>query len=134
MKFVLLSESYKTTDHEETIDKEPVHKQPMQQQKEQLQDEFKSAVRCGEGRLGDKHFFYRYFLRVHYVPYQEIVHAYLREESGESGEFLLKEFYLMLVFGNGQTGKLRFEREKNAREVISYLEGHYPDIKIGFYK
>lgn len=99
-----------------------------------LKEEFKRSLRCGEGRLGNSHFFYRYFLRIRYVSYQEIIHAYLREESGESGEFLLKEFYLMLVFRNGQKEKLRFEREKNAREVLSYLEEHYPDIKIGFYK
>ena len=119
MKFVLLSKS-STEQSKEAL--------------KELQEEFKCALRCGEGRLGNCHFFYRYFLRIHYVPYQEIVHADMREESGESGEFLLKEFYLMLVFGNGQTGKLRFEREKNAREVISYLEEHYPDIRIGFYK
>lgn len=119
MKFVLLSKSSKGQSKEEQVN---------------LQKEFKCALRCGEGRLGSRHFFYRYFLRIRYIPYQEIVHAYLREESGESGEFLLKEFYLMLVFGNGQTEKLRFEREKNAREVLSYLEEHYPDIRIGFYK
>ena len=101
---------------------------------EQLKKEFEQAVRCGEGRLGSGHFFYRYFLRVHYIPYQEIVHAYMREESGESGEFLLKEIYLMLVFHNGQTKKLRFEREVNVKTVLDYLKEHYPDIRIGFRK
>lgn len=118
MKFVLLSGSHKTT----------------AQENEFLKDEFRHAKRCGEGRLGDRHFFYRYFLRVRYIPYQEIVHAYLREESGESGEFLLKEFYLMLVFTDGKTGKFRFEREVNARAVLSYFEEFYPGIRIGFYK
>ena len=99
-----------------------------------LKEEFKAAVRAGEGRMGAHHFFYRYFINVRYIPYEKIKTAYLRVESGESGEFLLKEFYLMLCIDEGEEGKLRFEREENARAVLSYLEAHYPQIEIGHKK
>ena len=102
--------------------------------KNDLKEEFKAAVRAGEGRMGAHHFFYRYFINVKYIPYEKIKTAYLRVESGESGEFLLKEFYLMLLLGDGTEGKLRFEREENARAVLSYLEAYYPQIEIGYKK
>lgn len=102
--------------------------------KNDLKEEFKAAVRAGEGRMGAHRFFYRYFINVKYIPYEKIKTAYLRVESGESGEFLLKEFYLMLCFDDDTEGKLRFEREENARAVLSYLEEHYPEIRIGYKK
>lgn len=99
-----------------------------------LKAEFKSAQRAGEGRMGEHHLFYRYFVNIKYASYDSIRAAYLRVESGESGEFLLKEFYLMLCFDNEVTGKLRFEREENARAVLAYFAENYPQIEIGYKK
>ncbi len=101
-------------------------------EQEQLKREFKTAWRKGEAKLGDIHLFYRYFIRVRFISYEEIVRAYLREESGESGEFLLKEFYLMLEDRDGRLHKLRMEREENAREVLGDLEKNHGHISIGF--
>ena len=99
-----------------------------------LKEEFKAAVKTGEGRLGDCHLYYRYFINVKYVSYLNIHKAYLRIESGESGEFLLRESYLILVFSDGMEVKLRFEREENVRTVLKYLNENYPDIEIGYKK
>jgi len=99
-----------------------------------LKEEFKTAARAGEGRLGQEHLFYRYFINARYTSYQKIQNAYLRVESGESGEFLLREFYLMLKLQDGTEGKLRFEREENAKKILSYLEEQYPQIEIGYRK
>lgn len=101
-------------------------------EKDRLKEEFKAAVRGGEGRMGREHLFYRYFINVKYVSYQKIQNAYLRVESGESGEFLLKEFYLILKLQDGIEGKLRFEREENVKSILAYLEEHYPQIEIGY--
>lgn len=102
--------------------------------KEELEREYKDAARYGEVRLGETCLFYRYFIKIRYVAYEQIAKAYLREESGESGEFLLKEFYLMLETKDGVSHKLRLEREVNVKAVLSYLENHYKDISIGFYR
>ncbi|MBD5495651.1 MAG: hypothetical protein HDR12_15125 [Lachnospiraceae bacterium] len=99
-----------------------------------LKEEFKAAVRTGEGRLGDCHLFYRYFINVKYVSYLNINKAYLRIESGESGEFLLRESYLILFFADGTEVKLRFEREENVRTLLEYLNENYPNIEIGYKK
>lgn len=99
-----------------------------------LKEEFKASARAGEGGMGESHLFYRYFINVRYVSYQKIQNAYLRVESGESGEFLLRESYLMLKLQDGAEGKLRFEREENVRKILSYLEEQYPQIEIGYNK
>lgn len=105
-----------------------------QAKQEILQQEYKTAPRLGEVRLGDSHLFYRYFIKIRYVSYAEVRRAYLREESGESGEFLLREFYLMLDMQDGRLHKLRMEREVNARAVLSCLKEKDAAIAIGFEK
>lgn len=103
-----------------------------ERKKEALQKEYKEAAVYGEARLGMTCLFYRYFIKIRYVAYEEIVRAYLREESGESGEFLVKEYYLMLETKDGSIHKLRLERDVNAKAVLDYLKNHYQYIEIGF--
>ncbi len=104
----------------------------VEREKEALQKEYREAKAQGEVRLGASCLFYRYFIKVRYVAYEEIVRAYLREESGESGEFLLQEFFLMLETKEGGKHKLRLERSVNVKAVLAYLEENYKEIKIGF--
>ncbi len=99
---------------------------------ENLKREYQYAKRWGEVRLGEKYLFYRYFIKIRYVSYVEIQNAYLREESGESGEFLLKEFYLMLRTADGVLHKLRMEREENARAVLQIFSEKHPAVQVGF--
>lgn len=99
---------------------------------EKLKKEYKSAKQWGEVRLCEEYFFYRYFIKIRYVSYIDIQRAYLREESGESGEFLLKEFYLMVETVDGVLHKLRMEREENARAVLEIFSEKHPFIQIGF--
>lgn len=106
----------------------------IQEDQESLKKQYKSAAQWGEVRLGESNLFYRYFIKIRYISYGEIRRAYLREESGESGEFLLKEFYLMLASSDGALHKLRMEREVNARAVLSYLGENHKTIMIGYEK
>ena len=104
----------------------------VQEEQEILKQEYKSAEYLGEVRMGEIHLFYRYFIKTRYISYGELRQAYLREESGESGEFLLKEFYLMLKAADGGLHKLRMEREVNVRAVLAGLEETHKEVKIGF--
>lgn len=103
--------------------------------KNELKREYKETMPSGEGRVGVHHFFYRYFINIKYVSYEKIKQAFLRIESGECGEFLLKEFYLVFFLeGKKEECKLRFEREENARAILTFLEEKYPEIEIGYKK
>ncbi len=101
-------------------------------QKETLSEEYRNATVSGEVRLGTTHLFYRYFIRIKYLAYEEITQIYLREESGESGEFLLKEHYLMIQTKDDMLHKFRMERENNARAVLEQLGRQQKCIKIGY--
>lgn len=101
---------------------------------EMLREEFGKAKKAAEARLGEHFLFYRYFIRIRAIAYEEIRKAYLRIESGESGDLPVTEHYLMLKDKWEKTHKLRMEHPEDTREVLAYLEEHFPDIEIGHYK
>lgn len=101
---------------------------------EALRKEFQESKKTAEVRLGEHFLFYRYFIRIKAVACEEIKKAYLRIESGESGDLPVTEHYLMLVDRQEKTHKLRMEHPEDAREVLAYLGEHFPEIEIGHYK
>ncbi len=101
---------------------------------EALREEFQKGKKTAEARLGEHFLFYRYFIRINAIAYEEIEKAYLRIESGEVGEFPLTEHYLMLVDRQGKTHKLRMEHPEDAQEVLDHLKEHFPGVEIGHYK
>lgn len=103
-------------------------------QEEVLRKEFQKAKRTAEVRLGEQFLFYRYFIRIRAIAYGEIGKAYLRIESGESGDLPVTEHYLMLIDKQGKEYKLRMEHHEDTREVLAYLKERFPDIEVGHYK
>lgn len=103
-----------------------------EEETEVLKNEYKAAQRAGETRIGINHLFYRYFIKIKYLSLDMIERAYLRQESGESGEFLLMESYLMLKTRDGELHKFRMEREVYVREVLANFQENHPRIAIGF--
>lgn len=101
---------------------------------EVLREEFKKGKKASEARLGEHFLFYRYFIRIRAIAYEEITRAYLRIESGESGDLPVTEHYLMLIDKQGRVHKLRMEHREDVEEVLSYLREHFSGIEIGYYK
>lgn len=101
---------------------------------EVLRGEFKKGKKTAEARLGEHFLFYRYFIRIRAIAYGEIRKAYLRIEGGESGDLPVTEHYLMIVDKLEKVYKLRMEHPEDVREVLSYLEEHFPNVEIGHYK
>lgn len=101
---------------------------------EALRGEFQKGKKAAEVRLGEQFLFYRYFIRIKAIAYDEIKKAYLRIESGESGDLPVTEHYLMLIDKQGREHKLRMEHPEDAQEVLSYLGEHFPGTEIGYHK
>ena len=101
---------------------------------DELREEFKNAQKVSEVRLGEQHLFYRYFIRVSAIAYEQIQKIFLRVESGEVGEFPLTEHYLMVYDLQGNEYKFRLERPEDAKRVISYFEENKPQIEVGYFK
>ena len=87
-----------------------------------------------ETRLGEHFLFYRYFIRIRAIAYEEITKAYLRIESGESGDLPVTEHYLMLIDKQRKEHKFRMEHREDVEEVLAFLKEHFMEIKIGHYK
>lgn len=100
---------------------------------EVLRGEFQKAKKTVEARLGEHFLFYRYFIRIHAIAYEEIKKAYLRIEGGESGDLPVTEHYLMLIDRQDKKHKLRMEHPEDANEVLDYLKSNFPEIEIGHY-
>ena len=100
--------------------------------KEVLKKEYRTAQQWGEARIGKVHLFYRSFIKISYVSINEIERIYIREESGESGEFLLLESYLMLKTKDGMLHKFRIEWARNAYAVLIHFEKNHLHVAIGF--
>ena len=94
---------------------------------EALREEFRRGKKAAEARLGEQFLFYRYFIRIKAIAYEEI-------ESGESGDLPVTEHYLMLVDRQEREYKLRMEHAEDVQEVLAYLKEHFPKTEIGHYK
>ncbi len=101
---------------------------------EALREEFRRGKKAAEVRLGENFLFYRYFIRIKAIAYEEIRKAYLRIESGESGDLPVTEHYLMLIDQREREHKLRMEHAEDVQEVLAYLKEHFPETEIGHYK
>ena len=83
---------------------------------EVLREEFKKGKKASEARLGEHFLFYRYFIRIRAIAYEEITRAYLRIESGESGDLPVTEHYLMLIDKQGRVNLSRKAALKETEE------------------
>lgn len=99
-----------------------------------LKIEFKEAEAFQEIRLGASHLFYRPFLRVKYVDYHVIKNAFLRMESGESGDFPTNTTYLVLVDEEFKEISFTMERVDTAKKMLARLEELHPEILYGYTK
>lgn len=98
---------------------------------EELKEEFGKAGKFGEIRVGETHLFYRGFIRVRFVPFEECERIYLRVEFGEYGDVPLHEHYIVVKIKQGKEIPLRLERPDDAKGVMSCLEKHPCGVVLG---
>lgn len=96
-----------------------------------IKEEWKSAERIGEIRLGEKHFLHCAFFCHRFIPYDEIKQIYLRVESGEYGEFPVHDHHLIIVDKEKKEYQLHIDHIEDAKEVLKELGKRCPKIKIG---
>lgn len=103
-------------------------------EQKELEAAFKETESFQEIRIGSKFLFYRSFIRVKYITIDEVKKAFLRVESGESGDFPTTAVYLVLVREDGKEISLHMERVDTAKKMIAYMEDKFPSIQYGFTK
>ena len=98
---------------------------------EELKKEFKNANRVAEIRLEENTKFARYFFRISAIPYEQIERAFLRVESGDTGDMPMLLNFLVVNDLSGSEHKFRMERLEDAKTVLAYFEKEYPHVQIG---
>ena len=100
-------------------------------EQELLKQEFQSAKKFEEVRVGTTHLFYRSFIRARMIPLAECARIFLRVEMGEYGDLPIHEHYVVVKTKQDEELVLRMERPSDAKELLAYLEEMHPDIKFG---
>lgn len=98
---------------------------------EDLKKEFDHAEKFGEIRIGKDYLFYKSFIRVRFVPFEECSRIFLRIEFGEYGEFPLHEHYIVVRTRQGEEFILRTDRSDDAKNVMAFLEENPKGIELG---
>ena len=94
----------------------------------ELERAFREAEYFQEVRIDVKYLFHRTFLRVKYVPIDQVKRAFLRVETGESGDFPTQAVYLVLQLIDDSEVKLHMERYDTAKKMFAYLKENFLGI------
>lgn len=93
-------------------------------------EEKKKGTKIGEAVLCSDFLYHSYFFKTRYIRYCDIDRAYLRIESGESGDFSVDEISLAIIDKAGVEHKLHLDYKQYVQEILEYFKNNYPDIVI----
>ena len=100
-------------------------------EQDKLKEEFHSAGRFGEIRLGKEHLFYKGLFRVREIPYEQCDQIYERVSIGEYGDVPVHEHYLVVVTKQREEFVLRVNWPDDAKGAMSFLQEHVGGILYG---
>ena len=100
-------------------------------EQDKLKEEFHSAGRFGEIRLGKEHLFYKGLFRVREIPYEQCDQIYERVSIGEYGDVPVHEHYLVVTTKQGEELVLRVNWPDDAKSAMAFLQEQVDGILYG---
>ena len=105
---------------------------------EQLEADLKQARNVGKVRLGELALFFSRFAGSTFMPYDQVVHAYLRQEEVTAkmccGRPHFDQFYLMLEGTDGKLRKHQVTDMAKGKLALEYIARLNPACRIGYQK
>jgi len=105
---------------------------------DRLTADLSAACAVGKVRLGQEQIYYVKFSGTAYLPYGEIVRAYLRQEEVTAkmccGRANFDRFFVMAEGQDGTLHKLEVPTRQAADQVLSHIASHNPNTEIGYRK
>ena len=102
-----------------------------------LDREFSAAWEAGRVRLGESCLFFTKFSGTTYLPYSQIVNAYLRQEEVNAnlccGRANFDQFFLMVRGTDGQLRRGQVLSKEKGKEALALLAAANPAIEIGYH-
>ena len=111
---------------------------PVTLTEQELERDLSQATKVGKVRLGERFLFFSRFAGGSYMPYSEVVHAYLRQEEVNAklccGRANFDQFYLMLMGSDGALRKHQVTDKEKGKLALQHIARRNPDCLIGYQK
>lgn len=111
---------------------------PVTLTEQELERDLSQATKVGKVRLGERFLFFSRFAGGSYMPYSEVVHAYLRQEEVTAkmccGRANFDQFYLMLMGSDGALRKHQVTDKEKGKLALEHIARRNPDCLIGYQK
>ena len=104
----------------------------------ELEADLRRAQNMGKVKLGEQVLFFSRFAGGTYMPYSEVVHAYLRQEEVTAkmccGRANFDQFYLMLMGSDGKLRKHQVADMARGKLSLELIAQRNPGCLIGYQK
>ena len=105
---------------------------------EELTAESEKACTVGKVKLGEQVALFSRFAGGSYMPYSEMVNAYVRQEEVNAklccGRANFDQFFLMLLGSDGVLRKHQVNTKEDALAALDIIALRNPDTQIGYRK
>ena len=105
---------------------------------ETLEQDFAQARNMGKVHLGENCLFFRKFSGTSYLPYVQIVRAWLRQEEVKArmccATANFDQFFLVMACADGQERRGQVIDKDTGKAALDYIAAKNPDVKIGYVK
>ena len=103
-----------------------------------LEPDYTQARSLGQVQLGTLCIFFRKFTGVSYLPYGQILRAWLRQEEVKArmccATANFDQFYLVMACTDGQERREPVIDKATGQSCLDHIAAHNPAVKIGYVK
>ena len=104
----------------------------------ELEQDLNHARNAGKVRLGELVLFFSRFAGSTFMPYSEVVQAYLRQEEVTAkmccGRANFDQFYLMILGSDGKLRKHQVADKARGDLALEHISKRNPNVLIGYRK
>ncbi len=103
-----------------------------------LEPDYSQAQNFGKIHLGEQCLFLRRFSGISYLPYGQIVKAWLRQEEVRArmccATANFDQFYLVMACTDGQERRGQVIDKASGQRCLDHISAKNPDVTIGYVK
>ncbi len=103
-----------------------------------LEQDYAQAQNLGKVHLGEQCLYFRKFSGTSYLPYGQIVRAWLRQEEVKArmccATANFDQFYLVMACADGQERRGQVIDKDAGKAALDHISDKNPDVRIGYVK
>lgn len=103
-----------------------------------LEQDYAQAQNLGKVHLGEQCLYFRKFSGTSYLPYGQIIRAWLRQEEVKArmccATANFDQFYLVMACADGQERQGQMIDKDAGKAALDHISDKNPDVRIGYVK